>query len=163
VFDVYDYIWYTTGDRRRPADICAYVSEGEWPMFQIDYKSHESIYEQIINQIKDMIHKDILKEDTKLPSVRDLSKQITVNPSTVAKAFKELEREGYIYTVKGRGTFVRPRSDFKPDQKLVNEHILVILSEFKQLLYLGMDPLETKRIILSKIDELIEEGREGSL
>lgn len=132
-------------------------------MFQIDYKSHESIYEQIINQIKDMIHKDILKEDTKLPSVRDLSKQITVNPSTVAKAFKELEREGYIYTVKGRGTFVRPRSDFKPDQKLVNEHILVILSEFKQLLYLGMDPLETKRIILSKIDELIEEGREGSL
>ena len=52
-------------------------------MFQLDSKSHLSIYEQVIENIKELIMTDILAEDSKLPSVRELSKDLTVNPNTV--------------------------------------------------------------------------------
>ena len=77
-------------------------------MFQINLRSQQSIYEQIIDNIKELIIRGVLSEDSELPSIRELSRTLTVNPNTVQKAFKELEREGFIYKVKGRGTFVSP-------------------------------------------------------
>ena len=76
-------------------------------MFQINLRSQQSIYEQIIDNIKELIIRGVLEEDSELPSIRELSRSLTVNPNTVQKAFKELEREGFIYKVKGRGTFVQ--------------------------------------------------------
>lgn len=75
-------------------------------MKEIDLKSKKSIYEQIVDGIKDDIVSGALKTDDKIPSVRDLSAKLTVNPNTIQKAFKELESQGWIYTVTGRGNFV---------------------------------------------------------
>ena len=90
-------------------------------MFQINLRSQQSIYEQIIDNIKELIIRGVLEEDSELPSIRELSRSLTVNPNTVQKAFKELEREGFIYKVKGRGTFVSPRQDHSIDPAAVKK------------------------------------------
>ncbi|MGX8680709.1 MAG: GntR family transcriptional regulator [bacterium] len=128
-------------------------------MFQIDYKSHKSIYEQVVDEIKGLIVKDVLKENSKLPSVRELSKELMVNPNTVAKAFKELDRQGYIYTVAGRGTFVSPRSDLLKDpikqKKLLDE----IKEAYLQLLYMGYSADELKEMLEQAFNDIHEERR----
>ena len=72
----------------------------------INNSSLQPIYEQIMIQIKEKIMKGELKEDDMLPSVRTLSKEIKVSALTVKKAYDELEREGFILTVHGKGSFV---------------------------------------------------------
>jgi len=75
-------------------------------LFQIDLKSRKAIYAQIIDNFKRQIITGALKPDEKVPSVRDLAQAITVNPNTVQKAYRELESQGYIYTVLGQGSFI---------------------------------------------------------
>ena len=75
-------------------------------MLQLDLKSRKSIYEQVMDQLKEQIMTGQMATGEKLPSVRELSKSITVNPNTVQKAYRELERQGYVYTTSGVGTFV---------------------------------------------------------
>ena len=75
-------------------------------MFELDLKSRKSIYEQIVDGIKEMIVAGIYKADDKLPSVRELAGELTVNPNTIQKAFRSLEQQGWIYMVTGRGCFV---------------------------------------------------------
>ena len=77
-------------------------------MFQIDLLSRVPIYEQLYQNIVHLILKGVLTENEQLPSVRILAKQLSVNPNTVQKAFQELERNKFIYTVAGRGNFVAP-------------------------------------------------------
>ena len=80
-------------------------------MLQLDLKSRKSIYEQVMDQLKEQIMTGQMATGEKLPSVRELSKSITVNPNTVQKAYRELERQGYVYTTSGVGTFVADRRD----------------------------------------------------
>ena len=77
-------------------------------MFQIDLKSRKAIYAQIIDNFKRLIITGVLQPEDKVPSVRDLAQAITVNPNTVQKAYRELEKQGYIYTVLGQGSFISP-------------------------------------------------------
>ncbi len=79
-------------------------------MFQIDLKSRKAIYEQIVDNFKTLILSSVLKEDEKILSVRDMARELSVNPNTVQKAYRELESKGYIYTVLGQGSFVAPVS-----------------------------------------------------
>ena len=75
-------------------------------MFLINLQGKESIYEQIRSQIEKFIKNGILKPDDKLPSVRTLAEDLGINPNTVMKAYQELERNGYIYTLNKKGVFV---------------------------------------------------------
>ena len=75
-------------------------------MILIDYKSRKPIYEQIIDNIKSLVVSGVLKRDEQLPSVRQLAQQLAINPNTIQKAYAELERQGVIYSLKGRGSFV---------------------------------------------------------
>jgi len=75
-------------------------------LFQIDLKSRKAIYEQVVDNFKRLIVTGVLQKDEKVPSVRDMSKSLTVNPNTVQKAYRELENQGYIYTVLGQGSFI---------------------------------------------------------
>lgn len=131
----------------------------EVTMFQLDMKSGKSIYEQVIDNIKELIMTDVLPEDSKLPSVRELSKQLTINPNTVQKAFKELEREGYVFTVSGKGTFVGPKSGVKADPDRIRQALDQVAESFKGLLYLGLDPEEAKRLAMDAIEALLADGR----
>lgn len=75
-------------------------------MIQINERSLLPIYEQIVNQLKELIAKGALREGDKVPSVREMSATLLINPNTVAKAYQELERQGVIATMRGKGTFV---------------------------------------------------------
>ncbi|WFD09518.1 GntR family transcriptional regulator [Tepidibacter hydrothermalis] len=82
-------------------------------MININSRSSKPIYEQIIDGIKENIMKKILRPNDKIPSVRELASMITANPNTVSRAYKELERQGFIVSIKGRGTYVA--DDYEPD------------------------------------------------
>ncbi len=75
-------------------------------MLELDLRSRKPIYEQLIDKFKQLIIHDVLKQDEKLPSVRMLAQQLSINPNTIQKAYRELEAQGYIYSVKGKGSFV---------------------------------------------------------
>jgi GntR family transcriptional regulator len=75
-------------------------------MMTIDPASFVPIYEQIITGIKNRISLGVLRPDESLPSIRDLAGELVVNPNTVARAYRELEREGLITTRKGKASFV---------------------------------------------------------
>lgn len=75
-------------------------------MIIIDYKDRRPIYEQVIERFQDLIVKGVLKPDSQLPSVRSLAMELSINPNTIQRAYTELERQGFIYSVKGRGSFV---------------------------------------------------------
>ena len=88
-------------------------------LFQINLSSRIPIYEQLYNKIIELIMKGQLKEEDQIPSVRALAKELGVNPNTVQKAYQELERNGIIFSVTGRGNFIAPI-----DKKLVTEKAL---------------------------------------
>ena len=108
-------------------------------MIQIDPRSSTPIYEQIIQQMKELCFKGLLKSGDKLPSVRELSTMIIANPNTVSKAYKELERQGIIETLRGRGTYVSENARVSLDERKME----VIKEQLKPLIidafYAGID------------------------
>ena len=80
-------------------------------MIALDYSDPRPIYEQIVDKMQTYILKGILKPDEQLMSVRSLAMDLAINPNTVQKAYTELERQGFIYVVKGRGAFVKGGDD----------------------------------------------------
>lgn len=117
-------------------------------MFQLNYQSHKSIYEQIVDNIKEQIITGVLKENTQLPTVRELSQLLTINPHIVQKAFQTLDQEGYIYTIANKGTFVSSRKHVKIDEKKVDDTIHVIVEGYKELIDMGMTQDEIHNKIL---------------
>lgn len=77
-------------------------------MIKLDLQSRIPLYEQLQEQIIRLSLLGVLGENEQLPSVRALARDVGVNPNTVAKAYQELERQGIIYTVTGKGSFVSP-------------------------------------------------------
>lgn len=75
-------------------------------MYDIDLQSRTPIYEQLYKKVAELILKGDLGAGDKLPSVRELAKELGVNPNTVSKAFQLLERDKVIYSLAGRGSFV---------------------------------------------------------
>ena len=125
-------------------------------MISLDYKDGRTLHEQIEHGFRELIISGILKAHEQLPSVRELSISLTVNPNTVQKAYKELEAAGYIYSVKGKGSFVTPQSQGK-DEKRIAELYDEITSVVKELMYLG----GTKEEIHSLINNIYSEREEG--
>ena len=74
----------------------------------INNSSMQPIYEQIMEQIKQLVLTGKLKEESPLPSVRSLSKDLKISALTVKKAYDKLEEEGFIITVHGKGSFIAP-------------------------------------------------------
>ena len=75
-------------------------------MFILDLKSRVPIYEQLRNKTLELIMAGVLEQDSQLPSVRSLARDLGVNPNTIQKAYQDMEKEGIIYSVAGRGSFV---------------------------------------------------------
>ena len=120
-------------------------------MLQIDYKDSRSLHEQIADGIRTQIISGALGEDAQLPSVRELSVSLTVNPNTVQKAYKQLEAEGYIYSVLGKGNFVAPARGARDTKKLAALYA-TLEDTVRALLDLGEEHAEIDRAI-SKIKE----------
>lgn len=86
-------------------------------MIFIDYKDARPIYEQIVQAFERHIINGVLETDSKMPSVRSLAMELSINPNTIQKSYEELERRGYIYTVKGKGSFVADCSELSELQR----------------------------------------------
>ncbi|OEF97444.1 GntR family transcriptional regulator [Desulfuribacillus alkaliarsenatis] len=115
-------------------------------MFQLDIRSRQPIYEQLVDKLKELIIHEVFKSDDQLPSVRALAQELTINPNTIQKAYRELEHQGYIYSIPGKGKFVAPQSTINNEKvKKMKDDIVKLLSE---AMYLGMD----KEELLSLID-----------
>ena len=124
-------------------------------LITVDLRDRKQLYEQIVDNVKNLILMGELSPDEKLPSVRELSKTITVNPNTVQKAYRELERQGYIYTTSGVGTFVADVSQITADAHSLELAKAALDDAFKQLLFLGLSYDEAREIA----GEIMEQRR----
>ncbi len=122
-------------------------------MIQLNYRDAKPIYEQIEDGVRKLVVTNALTVNEKLPSVRELASRLAINPNTISRAYRELEREGYVYTISGRGTFVaegehvmdhRARDLMKSFDEVVSE-----------LMYLAVDP--------EQLQQRIEKLKERSL
>ena len=84
-------------------------------MVILDYRDSRPIYEQIVEKFKLLILKGALTQDEKMPSVRNLAMELSINPNTIQRAYATLESQGYIYTVKGKGNFVSDKAALMKD------------------------------------------------
>ncbi|WNS41315.1 GntR family transcriptional regulator [Paenibacillus sp. MMS20-IR301] len=125
-------------------------------MFELDIRSRKPIYEQLTDKVKELIMHGILQADEQLPSVRTLSAQLTVNPNTIQKAYRELEREGYIYSLQGKGNFVAPLQQEQNESKRteLKEGLLRLMAE---AVYLGFTENEISALYRQALDQRREE------
>ena len=97
-------------------------------MITVDLRDPRPIYEQIIERVKLLILKGIMLPGSPLPSVRSLAMELSINPNTIQRAYQELERIGYIYSVKGKGSFVSDPEELRKEQQQT------LLNEFKDVI-----------------------------
>ena len=86
-------------------------------MISLNYRESGPLYEQIKDEFRKLMVKGALGAGDKLPSVREISTELAINPNTVQRAYRELEAEGYIYSIAGKGSFVSDRSDVEDKRK----------------------------------------------
>ena len=121
-------------------------------MINLDYKSGASLHEQIETEIKALIVGGALGTDEQLPSVRELSISLTVNPNTVQRAYKQLEQDGFIYSIKGKGSFVASVS--RDDSVHRRGKIMANLTEAaRELAFLGAE----KKELIAAIESVYKE------
>jgi len=121
-------------------------------MVKIDSRSSTPIYEQIELGIKELILKGALKPNEKLPSVREMAGILTINPNTISKAYGELEREGIIETLRGRGTFVTDSYKGKIDEKKMENIRMELKKIILEANYSGL----TKDNFMNLVSETFE-------
>ena len=117
-------------------------------MIALDYRDKRPLYEQVEEKLTELIAKGVLHEDEKLPSVRTLAIELSINPNTVQRAYKELETSGFIYTVQGRGNFVSGSDSWE------NSKQMQILKEIEELILQAMKFGVTRDKILEIIDRV---------
>lgn len=123
-------------------------------MINIDPRSSQPIYEQIADQVKENIIKEIMMPGDQLPSIRQLSSMILANPNTVSKAYQELERMGVIETVRGRGTFIRTDYKAKTDDDKMNEIKKSLKKVIIEMHYMGLSKEEMNQQVEAIYKEL---------
>jgi len=125
-------------------------------MFDLDIRSRKPIYEQLVDKLKELIIHEVFKADEKLPSVRLLAKELTINPNTIQKAYRELEHQNYIYSIPGKGSFVTAQSELLNNEKVkkMKEDLVKLIAE---AMYLGMGKDEILSLI-SQAEQTVKGG-----
>lgn len=122
-------------------------------MIQLNYRDTKPIYEQIKDGLRHLIISNAIGAEEKLPSVRELASSLAINPNTIQKAYRELEQEGYTYSLAGKGTFAAA------GVHVTNARTDALQHKFDdvvtELLYLSIDP----ELLRKRIVELEEENR----
>ena len=118
--------------------------EGE-VVISLNYRDSRPIYEQIKDGLRKLIVTGAMAPDEKLPSVRALATQLSINPNTIQRAYNELEGEGYIYSVPGKGSFASGNTGADEARKAE------LLSQVRELLaelrYLGVSNAELAALV----------------
>lgn len=109
----------------------------------VDTRDRKPIYEQLTENIRRLVLQGVLQPHEQLPSVRALAVELAINPNTIQKAYAELERQGFIYTVRGRGNFVC--GDPRLIETKQKELLTVIEKALLEAGEIGLDPEEVLR------------------
>ena len=104
-------------------------------MIQLDYRDARPIYRQVKDGLRHLMATGVLAGGEQLPSVRQLATQLAINPNTIVRAYAELEAEGFVYSVGGKGTFVAEDADASgaARRRELEEQVLPILQELREL------------------------------
>ena len=122
-------------------------------MISLNYRDSRPIYEQIRDGLRKLIVTGALSADEKLPSVRALAAQLAINPNTIQRAYNELEGEGYIYSVPGKGSFAAANAaaDSPPPPPPDSARRAELLTQVRELLselrYLGVSQQELLNLV----------------
>lgn len=122
----------------------------------IDNKSGAPIYDQIYSQVKSQIISGALRQDEMLPSIRNLAKDLRISFITTKRAYEELEKEGFIYTVQGKGCFVAPKNI----ELIREENLKKIESNIDEIVKLAQSCNLTKEDVFGMIEFAMEENNE---
>lgn len=120
-------------------------------MFTINYRDPRPVYEQIVDGLRKMIISGVFAPEEKLPSVRELTRQLAINPNTVQKAYRELEVLGYIYSVPGKGNFARAWHEVGGGRR--EELVQTLRETARELRYLGVSETELMALLREGEDE----------
>ncbi len=122
-------------------------------LFQIDAASRSPIYRQLAQQIREAVARGRLAAESRLPSVRDLSRQLVINPNTVARVYTELEREGVLNTRPGLGVFVaQPRNDLT--KKARKDRLATLADQFlTEAVHLGFSAEESLALVSERMEK----------
>ena len=103
-------------------------------MIVLDYRDSRPLYQQVKDSLRRMMLTGLLEPDEKLPSVRSLATQLAINPNTIQRAYSQLETEGYVYTVSGRGPFVcEVREQNRQRRAEVTARVQPLMEELRDL------------------------------
>lgn len=116
-------------------------------MIELDYRSKKPIYEQIIEQIKLLVIKGHLRPGDSIPSVRKMAQTLDITPSTVAKAYQELERQKVIETIRAKGTFIATMPVVEPNEEELEKIRKRIKSEVIELKRIGYSEADVVKMI----------------
>lgn len=120
-------------------------------MIILDYQDRRPIYEQIAEKFQMLIIKGALPPDTQLPSVRKLAMELSINPNTIQRAYTQLEQQGFIYPVKGRGNFV------SPDLQAVQREKEMYYRDLKEVILKGKKMGIPQEELVNKIEVFYQE------
>lgn len=114
-------------------------------MLHLDYRDVRPLYAQLTDKIRQQISGGVLVQGDKLPSVRELAVELSINPNTIQRAYNELETEGYIYSVAGKGSFVSGTADADAARREnLKEDLRKLAGELR---YLGMTHEDAMKLI----------------
>lgn len=117
-------------------------------MININFRDSRPIYEQVKTTLRKLIVSGAMSPGEKLPSVRELASQLVINPNTIQRAYRELEQEGYIISIPGKGSYANLSAQVDEGRK---KELLTATDEIvAELLYLGVTPDELDRRIREK-------------
>jgi GntR family transcriptional regulator len=122
-------------------------------VIHLDYSSSNPIYLQIKENIKKLILSGSLKENELLPSVRTLASTLTINVNTVIRAYRELESEGYIYIMQGKGNFVSKVDGIKDREHYLQEKIRILVKEANEVNVDGKQLIELINKVYNEMEE----------
>jgi GntR family transcriptional regulator len=114
-------------------------------LITLNYRDSAPIYAQIKENLRHQIISGILTPGDKLPSVRELATQLSINPNTIQRAYNELELEGFIISVLGKGNYVS--SDFSRDPKKIEKLKDTLKKTVNELRFMGVSDEELEKII----------------
>lgn len=123
-------------------------------MIALDYRDKRPIYEQVVEKLEKLIVCGALESNSRMPSVRSLAMELSVNPNTIQRAYAQLEQDGYLYTIVGRGNYVTCEAEWKKGR------IQTVLKEYEDVVTKARETKVPKGELVVLLDRIYPE-KEG--
>ena len=125
---------------------------------EINPRSSTPIYQQLVDGVKELVARGILEPGERMPTVREMAAELSLNPNTIAKAYQRLEQEGIIETMRSRGTFVADRTvvfDKETAKQQLSDQVEKVLVE---AYHLGLNREDIKQLFEESLDNWEKRG-----